>query len=70
MRIPLPSSSPPGLSDLLDRDRIVARITALSLATDRKDRAAVEACFAPAVALDMSSVGAGWPAWTPSERCS
>jgi len=59
---------PETLSDLVDRDRIIDCITELFLATDRKDWAAVEACFAPEVRFDMSSAGAG-PATTtrPSE---
>ena len=52
-------SVPSSLADLLARDGVVARITELFLATDRKDWPAVEACFAPAVLFDMSSVGAG-----------
>jgi hypothetical protein len=56
-----PSASPSGLSDLLDREQVVARVTELFLATDRKDWPAVEACFASEVAFDMSSAGAGPP---------
>ena len=52
-------SSPDTLAGLLDRARIIDRITELFLATDRKDWWAVEACFAPEVEFDMSSVGAG-----------
>jgi hypothetical protein len=48
-----------GLSDLANREQVIDRITELFLATDRKDWAAVEACFAPDVRFDMSSVGAG-----------
>ena len=59
MSFPLSVSSASALSELLDRERIVARVTELFLATDRKDWAAVEACFAPTVTFDMSSVGAG-----------
>jgi len=44
---------------LLARDAVIDRLTALFLATDRKDWPAVEACFAPDVQFDMSSVGAG-----------
>jgi hypothetical protein len=43
MSPPLSASSPSALSDLLDKDGVVARITDLFLATDRKDWAAVEA---------------------------
>jgi hypothetical protein len=57
--------SAPSLADLVDRERVVERITELFLATDRKDWAAVEACFAPAVHFDMSSTGAGAPALLP-----
>lgn len=62
------AGSPSTLADVLDRERIIDRITELFLATDRKDWSAVEACFAPEVQFDMSSVGAG-PATTkrPSE---
>jgi len=49
------------LADVLDRERVIDRVTELFLATDRKDWAAVEGCFAPAVRFDMSSVGAGPP---------
>ena len=51
--------SPSTVADLLDRERVIDRITELFLATDRKDWPAVEACFAPEVQFDMSSVGAG-----------
>ena len=54
--------SPPSISELtelLDRERVVDRVTQLFLATDKRDWVAVEACFAPAVAFDMSSTGAG-----------
>ena len=62
MPVSLPSSdSPSRLSDLLDREHVVARVTELFLATDRKDWPAVEACFASEVAFDMSSAGAGPP---------
>lgn len=54
-----PPPSPPALAGLLDREQVAARVTELFLATDRRDWAAVEACFAPAVAFDMSSAGAG-----------
>lgn len=47
------------LRGLLDRERVVARVTALFLATDRKDWDAVERCFTPEVRFDMSSAGAG-----------
>ena len=53
------TTSPSTLADLLDRERIIDRLTELFLATDRKDWPAVEACFAPDVEFDMSSVGAG-----------
>jgi hypothetical protein len=55
-RLPSPPST---LTDLIDREQVVARITELFLATDRRDWAGVEACFAPAVTFHMSSVGAG-----------
>jgi hypothetical protein len=60
----LPTSpTPHDVAGLLAREEVVARVTALFLATDRKDWPAVEACFAPAVHFDMSSVG-GVPAAT------
>jgi hypothetical protein len=46
-------------ASLVDRERVVARITELFLATDRKDWSAVERCFTPDVQFDMSSVGGG-----------
>ena len=55
----IPLSDPAQFSALLDRERVVALVTELFLATDRRDWAGVEGCFAPAVAFDMSSVGAG-----------
>lgn len=55
------------LRDLVDRERVVARVTELFLATDRKDWAAVERCFTTDVHFDMSSAGAG-PAATRSAR--
>lgn len=53
------SDAPTNLRALLDRERVVARVTELFLATDRKDWAAVERCFTTDVRFDMSSVGAG-----------
>lgn len=53
------ATSPSTVADLIDRERVTDRITALFLATDRKDWPAVAACFAPEVRFDMSSVGAG-----------
>ena len=53
------TASPSTLADLLDRERIIDRLTELFLATDRKDWRGVEVCFAPKVEFDMSSVGAG-----------
>jgi hypothetical protein len=57
----LSAASPATLDDVLDRQRVIDRITELFLATDRKDWPAVEACFTPDVQFDMSSVGAGPP---------
>ena len=45
------------VAQLLERDRVRARITELFLATDAKDWARVARCFAPIVAFDLSSVG-------------
>ena len=53
------TTSPSAVADLVDRERVIDRITELFLATDRKDWASVEACFVPEVQFDMSSVGAG-----------
>ena len=47
------------LADLLDREAVIERITALFLATDRRDWTAVERCFTPEVRFDMSSAGGG-----------
>ena len=55
----LTNISPSAVPDLVDRERIIDRITELFLATDRKDWPAVEECFVPEVQFDMSSVGAG-----------
>lgn len=54
-----PLSEPSQLRAILDRERVVAVVTELFLATDRRDWTGVEACFAPTVTFDMSSVGAG-----------
>jgi hypothetical protein len=58
----LAASAPSSLADLLAHAGVVARITELFLATDRKDWSAVERCFTPDVAFDMSSVGGAPPA--------
>lgn len=50
---------PTTVRDLVDREQVVACITALFLATDARDWGAVEACFAESVRFDMSSVGGG-----------
>ena len=52
------------IADLIERDRIHARLTELFVATDAKQWDRVVRCFAPVVAFDMSSVGAGPPAPT------
>jgi hypothetical protein len=52
------------MMDLIERDRILTRLTELFLATDAKEWDRVVRCFAPVVAFDMSSVGAGLPAPT------
>ncbi len=52
-------TAPTTLADLLDRERVIACVTELFLATDRKDWGAVERVFAPEVQFDMSSAGAG-----------
>ena len=56
----VPHSTNP-LAELLERERIIARITELFLSTDRRDWACVERCFADEVRFDMSSVGGGAP---------
>lgn len=54
------------VGESIDRDRVIATVTELCLATDRKDWPAVERCFADRVRFDMSSVGG--PAATMSPR--
>jgi hypothetical protein len=46
---------------LADKDAIADVITRLFVATDARDWASVELCLAPAVRLDMTSVGGGVP---------
>ena len=46
---------------MADRDDIIDTITRLFVATDNRDWATVRAVFAPSVAFDMSSLGAGAP---------
>jgi len=47
------------LSDLLDRDHVIARITALFVATDERDWETVARCFTREVLFDMASAGGG-----------
>lgn len=47
------------LSELLAKTAVIERITKLFTATDERDWEAVEACFAPSVAFDMTSVTKG-----------
>jgi hypothetical protein len=47
---------------LVEREQIVAVINALFVATDRRDWKQVEACFAPSVLFDMTSLAGGQPA--------
>lgn len=44
---------------LVERSRITDVINRLFVSTDRRDWAGVQACFAPEVLFDMSSLGAG-----------
>ena len=63
---PLAAPAPDSLAALLDRERVVMCLTELFLATDRRDWAAVETCFAPTVRFDMSSAGGGPAATVPA----
>ena len=54
----VPHSTDP-VAELVERERVVALITEMCLATDRKDWAAVERCFDARVHFDMSSAGGG-----------
>lgn len=56
----VPHSTNP-LAELLERERIIGRITELFLATDRRDWDCVRQCFAEEVRFDMASVGGGVP---------
>jgi hypothetical protein len=47
---------------LTDRMRVEEVVNRLFIGTDRRDWAAVRACFAPAVLFDMTSVAGGSPA--------
>lgn len=56
------------VAELLDRERVVDVINALFIATDRRDWAAVRACFAEDVRFDMTSLAGGEPAvLTPAD---
>ena len=63
----VPHSTDP-LADLLERDRVTETLTELFLATDRRDWALVERCFAASVRFDMSSAGGGPAAMTDPQR--
>ena len=53
---------------LLDREKVAAVVNALFVATDRRDWKRVEACFAPSVLFDLTSLAGGRPAQlTPGE---
>ena len=54
----VPHSTDP-VAELVERERVVAVITELCVATDHRDWPAVERCFDARVHLDMSSVGGG-----------
>jgi hypothetical protein len=49
------------LAQLVDKDRIAEVVTTLFTATDARDWTAVQACFAPAVVFDMTSLIGGTP---------
>jgi hypothetical protein len=49
------------LSDLVEKDRVARVVNDLFMGTDARAWARVEACFAPSVTFDMSSVGGGAP---------
>ncbi len=53
---------------LIDHQRIVDAVTDLFIATDRRDWPVVLGCFAPEVAFDMSSLGAGAPGTVPAKQ--
>ena len=54
----VPHSTDP-VAELLERDRIVAVITELFIAVDRRDWEAAERCFAARVHFDMSAADGG-----------
>ena len=55
-------------TELVDKDRIVDRINQLFIATDRRDWAAVRACFTETVHFDMTSLAGGEPAMLTPEQ--
>jgi 3-phenylpropionate/cinnamic acid dioxygenase small subunit len=55
-------------AELLDKDRIIDRVNQLFIATDRRDWAAVRACFTETVHFDMTSVAGGEPAMLTPEQ--
>ena len=56
------------VTELLEKDRIVARITQLFIATDARDWPGVRECFAESVHFDMTSMAGGKPATlTPAQ---
>jgi hypothetical protein len=51
-----------------ERDRVIESVTTLFVETDKRDRAAVQSCFATGVFFDMSSQGGGPPGTTTPDR--
>lgn len=50
------------VSGLVEREEIAAVINTLFVSTDQRDWKRVEACFAPSVLFDMTSLAGGQPA--------
>jgi hypothetical protein len=59
---------PTELESLLDRERIIDRVTALFVATDARDWATLEACFTTEVLFDMTSMTGGEARRVPSRQ--
>ena len=53
---------------LLDRERIIDRITTLFVSTDARDWSAVESCFTADVLFDMTSMTGGAPKRIPASQ--
>jgi hypothetical protein len=53
---------------LVEKEKVVDTLVELFVATDRRDWKAVEACFAPQVLFDMSSLTGAAPATMPASQ--